>query len=113
MSGRFRVVVLGGYGNFGAVIAAAVAKIDGVAVVVAGRDGPRANEHAARIGATGARIDAREATLASELATLSPQLVISTAGPFQDQDHAVARASMGAGAHPSIRTPGLVPSPDS
>jgi len=89
MNGRFRVVVLGGYGNFGAVISRSVARIEGCETIVAGRDERRAD----------AVLDVHAPDFAARLAALSPHLVISTAGPFQGEDYGVARASIAAGSH--------------
>jgi hypothetical protein len=94
-----RAVVLGGYGNFGALISARLARDPACAVIVAGRDASKAREHADRIGAAAARIDTRDAALAAALAAEGAQLVISTAGPFQGQDYHVAKAAIDAGAH--------------
>jgi hypothetical protein len=94
-----KVVVLGGYGNFGAVIAAMLARDGRFDVVVAGRDAEAAARFATGIGATGARLDARDPQLRTQLANCSPDLVISTAGPFQGQDYGVARAVLACGAH--------------
>ena len=49
-------MVLGGYGNFGAIISARLARDPTCAVVVAGRDAKKAREHADRIGAAAACI---------------------------------------------------------
>jgi saccharopine dehydrogenase-like NADP-dependent oxidoreductase len=93
-----KVLVLGGYGNFGAVIAGMLSRDDAFEVIVAGRDGERAAALASRIGATSARIDARDPVLAARFAACAPALVISTAGPFQGQDYRVARAALATGA---------------
>jgi hypothetical protein len=94
-----RVVVLGGYGNFGARICRALAR-DGVEVVAASRHpyrGHRAAGFDASIGK--ARIDLSDSQLASNLRKLSPHIVIHCAGPFQAQDYRVAFATVEAGAH--------------
>jgi hypothetical protein len=93
------VVVLGGYGYFGTSIARALAASKDFDVVVAGRDEARAAALAGAIGARHARIDATDAALAARLADARANLVVNTVGPFQRRDHAVARASMEAGAH--------------
>jgi Saccharopine dehydrogenase NADP binding domain len=93
-----RVLVLGGYGNFGAVICAMLARDARFDVIVAGRDGEAAAQLAARIGATGARLDARDPELSARLSHWAPGVVISTAGPFQGQDYGVARAALACGA---------------
>src|SRR5258706_11334346 len=94
-----KVVVLGGYGNFGAVIAAMLARDARFQVIVAGRDGEAAAQFAARIGATGERMDAQDAELPVHLSQCGADLVISTAGPFQGQGYQVARAALACGAH--------------
>lgn len=94
-----RVLVLGGYGNFGARICRALAK-DSIDVIAAGRDPDRGHRAAlfdARIGK--ARIDVLDRRLPSALHELKPHIVIHCAGPFQGQDYQVASASLAAGAH--------------
>ncbi len=73
-------LILGGYGNFGARICRALAAECG---------------H----GARAARIDAASPQLAAELRAQGVDLVLHTAGPFQQQGYAVARAAAAAGAH--------------
>ena len=94
-----KTVVIGGYGNFGAHIAAKLVREGICEVIVAGRDGRKASEFADALGCDGAGIDTRSPELAARLAALRPDVVISTAGPFQGQDYRVARASLAAGAH--------------
>jgi saccharopine dehydrogenase-like NADP-dependent oxidoreductase len=94
-----KVLVLGGYGNFGAVIAALLARDARFEVIVAGRDAEAAAQAAARIGATSARMDAQDPGLPAQLGHCGPDLVISTAGPFQGQGYDVARAALACGAH--------------
>lgn len=94
-----RVLVLGGYGNFGARICRALAQRN-VEVIAAGRDPDRGHGEAAfgsRVGK--ARLDAFDADLASAVRTLSPHVVVHCVGPFQGQDYRVACASLAAGAH--------------
>ncbi|TCO42620.1 saccharopine dehydrogenase family protein [Dokdonella fugitiva] len=102
----FRIVVLGGYGLFGARIVRALAGDDGLELVVAGRDAAKAGALAAELDRGGARatieamaldIDARG--FGERLAALAPALVVHTAGPFQHRDYAVARAALALGAH--------------
>jgi hypothetical protein len=94
-----KVVVLGGYGNFGARISRALAGDAAVDLVVAGRDLARARAFAVPLGAGAAALDTTHAGLADQLASLGAQLVIHTAGPFQGQDYAVARAAVAAACH--------------
>lgn len=82
-------VVLGGYGNFGKLIVAALAADRDHRVIVAGRDAQRAS----------VVLDTRSSNLATELRRLGATVVIHTAGPFQGQDYAVPRACIEARAH--------------
>ncbi|HVJ36603.1 MAG TPA: saccharopine dehydrogenase NADP-binding domain-containing protein [Stenotrophomonas sp.] len=99
-----RILVLGGYGHFGARIVRALAAGDNVEVVVAGRsatlqgpaifaDLPRP----ARLHYTD--LDSTSPALDTELSCWRPALVIHTAGPFQGQGYEVAQACLRAGAH--------------
>ncbi|RSZ38266.1 MULTISPECIES: saccharopine dehydrogenase NADP-binding domain-containing protein [unclassified Variovorax] len=96
-----KTLVLGGYGNFGARISRALAGSPGIELLVAGRGARRATEFAASLGggATGVRIDVQAADFADTLRGLGVQLVIHTAGPFQNQDYRVPQAVAAAGAH--------------
>lgn len=95
----FRVLLLGGYGNFGAVIAERIAGIAGVAVIIAGRDAAKAEALARRLGAQAVRIDIDDQGLTNRLRNLGCKLVISTAGPFQGKAYRVPEAAIAAGAH--------------
>lgn len=94
-----RVLVLGGYGNFGARIARALAHNEAIDLVIAGRDAAKAKAVAASLDASAECVDAASPDLAERLASLGAQLVIHTAGPFQDQDYAVPLAAAAAGSH--------------
>ena len=101
----FRVVVLGGYGQFGGRIAQTLAGDDGIEVVVAGRDAARAAEVAAAIARECGRrvefaaIDVLSREIAPRLRQLEPSLVVHAGGPFPPRDHTVARAALSVGAH--------------
>lgn len=94
-----RVLVLGGYGNFGTRICRALAHDPAVEVLVAGRDAGRARELAGALGMQGLSLDASRGDLAERIRELRADIVVHTAGPFQAQDYAVARAAADAGAH--------------
>lgn len=95
-----RVLVLGGYGNFGARISRALAGNPGIELVVGGRDAARAQAFAAGLkSATGQAIDLHSPGFAKQLSAHQIGLVIHTAGPFQQQGYAVAKACSEAGAH--------------
>ena len=93
------VVILGGYGNFGRLIARALAGEAGIRLVIAGRDEVKAQTLARELGAEAARIDADDPQLAARLVAAGAKAVISTAGPFQGQDYRVAKAAIAARAH--------------
>lgn len=100
----YRIVVLGGYGQFGARIARWLAREEGCHVIVAGRRLGQAERLVADIARTGAaaglsalHLDAEAADFGSQLASLRANLLIHTAGPFNDPGYAVARACIEAG----------------
>jgi hypothetical protein len=102
MARPLKTLILGGYGNFGARIARALARHDGIQLVIAGRDAARAAALAASLGpyASPLAIDLDdEARLADTLREHGVELLIHTAGPFQERDHGVARAAARAAAH--------------
>jgi saccharopine dehydrogenase-like NADP-dependent oxidoreductase len=97
----FRVLVLGGYGHFGARIVRALARDPAIALLVGGR---RPEQAAALVGETGGRasavhVDHASRDFAARVAALAPALVVHTSGPFQGQGYHVARAAIDAGAH--------------
>lgn len=90
-----RVLILGGYGNFGGYIARSLASQPDIVLVIAGRSADRALALANSLSATNAAkscaFDIRR-SLDDALRELSPDMVIHTVGPFQGQDYAVAEA---------------------
>lgn len=96
-----KVMVLGGYGNFGARISRALGGDDRIELMVAGRDGRRAAAFAAELSdrAQGVAVDMHSAGFAQVLQDHGVGLLIHAAGPFQGQDYAVARACAQAGVH--------------
>lgn len=96
-----RVALLGGYGNFGAHIARALAGDPGIELVICGRDLAKAERCADALNAANpaqaAIVDIDDP--ASALAAIAPDLVIHTVGPFQRQDYRVPEAAIACGAH--------------
>jgi len=96
-----RVLVLGGYGNFGGYVCRALAADARIQLIVAGRNLARARVFADELGASNpaeaAAIDI--ADLDAAMAACRPGLVIHTVGPFQSQDYRVAEAAIACGAH--------------
>lgn len=96
-----RVLVLGGYGNFGGYVCRALAGDERLRLIVAGRNRAKAEEFARSLGSA----NPAEAEVvdigdpAAAIAACRPDLVIHTVGPFQTQDYRVARAAIACGAH--------------
>lgn len=98
----YRVVVLGGFGHFGARIVRALAATAQLQVIAAGR---HPGDVAARwpdvapgrISCCRLDIDAND--FAAQLAATAADAVVHTAGPFQGQDYAVAHTCLQAGMH--------------
>ncbi len=96
-----KTLVLGGYGNFGARIVRALAASFFIELLIGGRDQGRADALALEVGvgARGVAVDWTSPNFAQDLQALGIELLIHTAGPFQQQDYHVARAAAQAGAH--------------
>ena len=100
----FRIVVLGGYGNFGGRICRALATEKAIWLGVAGRDAARASGFVCELGTPAATcepisIDHDGQDFSAVLAARRPDLVIHTSGPFQRQSYHVAEAAIATGAH--------------
>lgn len=94
-----RVLILGGYGYFGGLIARMLALEENIEVVVAGRDGAKAQAFAESIGAFWMALDVEKEDFPEALKVAAPQLVIHTGGPFQERGYGVARACIAQGCH--------------
>jgi len=92
-----KVLILGGYGNFGKRISTQLAKA-GVQIIIAGRDANKATKLASELGAEGVAFDVNK-DLAKQLKILKPKVVINTCGPFQNADYSVAKTCIDAGVH--------------
>jgi NAD(P)-dependent dehydrogenase (short-subunit alcohol dehydrogenase family) len=91
-----RILVIGGYGGFGARLSRRLAAA-GHSVTVAGRSAEKARAFAAGLpNAEGIAAD-RQGDLAPLLAAHQPDLVIDAAGPFQGGDYRVPLACIAAG----------------
>ncbi|MDP2033674.1 MAG: saccharopine dehydrogenase NADP-binding domain-containing protein [Polaromonas sp.] len=96
-----KTLVLGGYGNFGARICQALAGDARIELLVGGRDLHRAQSLALTLprGVQAVALDHTAGDFGQRLQELGIALLIHTAGPFQQQDYAVAQAAAAAGAH--------------
>ena len=97
-----RILIIGGYGNFGSYIARALAGDRNIALLIGGRSKTKADAFAAELRAvnpaTGCTLDI-DGDIGARLGEIAPDIVIHTTGPFQLQDHRVARAAIAAAAH--------------
>jgi saccharopine dehydrogenase-like NADP-dependent oxidoreductase len=100
-----KILVLGGYGNFGARISRALCADPAIQLLIGGRSAHAAQAFAQALGgseankATGIAIDHTAPDFAQRLRALGVELLIHTAGPFQAQGYEVALAAAAAGAH--------------
>ncbi len=93
-----KILILGGYGAFGARLSRRLAG-DGFGILVAGRNLEAAKALASRLpNATALQAD-RNGDIAAVLDEHRPFLLIDAAGPFQKSDDRVARACVRAGVH--------------
>lgn len=86
-----RVLIIGGYGNFGSFIATRLAREPDLKVIVAGRSAQKAQEFAGTIHAEWAAVDI-EKDIDASIQALKPDILIHTSGPFQGQGYSVAEA---------------------
>jgi predicted dinucleotide-binding enzyme len=99
-----RILIVGGYGTFGARVAERLARESNIEIVIAGRSDDKAAQYAELLAARAkarvshARLDASRASR-DQLAALSPTVTINASGPFQDQGYALARACIDARSH--------------
>lgn len=97
-----RVLIIGGYGNFGSFITKTLAEDERIQIIIAGRSPDKAQNLAQEINAAHqpeyARIDINE-DITDALAAIKPDIVVHTSGPFQKQSYDVAQACIAAGAH--------------
>ena len=100
-AGGHRIVVLGGYGHFGARICRGLTRNCDAELVVAGRSRVRADalvEELRQIDPTrtirSAVLDHSASGFESDLGTLEPSIVVHAAGPYQGQNYRVAEACL-------------------
>jgi saccharopine dehydrogenase-like NADP-dependent oxidoreductase len=96
------VLVLGGYGFFGHRISASLAADPAIRLLVGGRRRDRALETVQQLGLGNEHalaIDANHSDFERRLKESGAEILIHTAGPFQQQDYRVARAAIEAGCH--------------
>lgn len=97
-----RVLIIGGYGNFGRFIARMLGREANIQLIISGR-----NENKAKALVT--ELDAKNTPetaildidhgLEQSLATTKPDIVVHTSGPYQGQSYKVAQACINQGCH--------------
>lgn len=92
-----RVLVLGGYGGFGARISRRLAAA-GYEVLVSGRSVRRAQDFCRSLPGT-VPLEFDRADIAAALKEVRPWLVVDASGPFQAMNYAVPQACIAAGVH--------------
>ncbi|KZN65908.1 hypothetical protein N473_10090 [Pseudoalteromonas luteoviolacea CPMOR-1] len=99
-----KVIILGGYGNFGRRIAESLKHHD-ITLVIAGRSKAKAQQCIERLMPNAQaviepwQIDIHANDFAKQLADQVPFMVIHTSGPYQGQGYTVPNACIEAGAH--------------
>lgn len=93
-----KILVIGGYGNFGRFISEQLTKTPGLDVIIAGRSLEKAQELANSSNAQAIYLDITK-NIYSSLATIKPKIVIHTSGPYQSQNYDVAKACIACGSH--------------
>ena len=95
-----KVLILGGYGNFGKRIAGLLTR-KGIAVIIAGRDGAKATGLAKALppGLADVAVFDAKSDLLPQLTKLKSPIVINTCGPFQNANYSIARACIAACVH--------------
>ena len=98
-----RVLVIGGYGNFGSIVCRHLAMMPGVDLVISGRAPRKLQGKVNELKAQSGNVceswcgDAMGPGFKSVLGSMNIQLVIHTGGPFQGQSYAVAESCIDAG----------------
>ena len=101
-----KILVLGGYGNFGRLICEHLANRQDIELIIGGRNEAKANQFIASLKKRRAKcectafiLDIFSERFAQALSVLKPFIVIHTSGPFQGQDYYVPKACVEAGSH--------------
>ncbi|ROM87594.1 saccharopine dehydrogenase NADP-binding domain-containing protein [Pseudomonas sp. WP18] len=100
-----RVMVIGGYGNFGSIVCRHLIVTPGIEVVISGRDPDKLLRKADELKAQSGNVcerwcgDAMGEGFSTVLGEMNIDLVIHTGGPFQGQSYRIAQSCIEAGVH--------------
>lgn len=92
-----KIMVLGGYGNFGKIISEKLSKKNSVSLIIAGRDLTKAQELAKTLSKDGnyiegVKLDSESENFSKILQEYSPKILINCVGPYTDETYKIARA---------------------
>lgn len=93
-----RVLIIGGYGNFGTFTVRRLSRERGLNLIVAGRSGQKARALAKQLNVDWRRVDILDG-FEKQLKNIKPDILIHTSGPFQEQAYDVAEACIRNGVH--------------
>lgn len=97
-----RVLIIGGYGNFGQRIAKQLATESTIQLIIAGRNMEKAQALSSKLKAYHsveyAQLDIFK-HLSETLSKIKPDIVVHTSGPYQEQGYDVAQACIQQGCH--------------
>ena len=100
---KTRVLILGGYGNFGGRIAELLLRSSGIQIIIAGRSAQKCTDFVKAHAIAASPPEMVTMDIATDLTRvlkeISPHIVIHTSGPFQMQGYGVAQACIAAGVH--------------
>lgn len=98
-----RVLIIGGYGNFGRFITKKLVLEEHLHIIIAGRSLQKAEgfiqEFETQDKLEAVFLDIYQADMYERLVRIKPDIVIHTSGPFQNQNYNVAKACMACGSH--------------
>lgn len=101
---KARIVIIGGYGAFGARLVERLSANADFELVIAGRNHAKATTFCDKLRTTAvaklsaASLDATTCT-PQKISQLNANIVVNASGPFQDQSYRVADSAISAGAH--------------
>jgi len=103
MASLTRVLVIGGYGNFGSYICRSLAPHPHIQLIIAGRNLTKCKDFAAGLTEATHPPESVQLDITQDMTqafkAAAPALVIHTSGPFQTQSYAVAKACLAANCH--------------
>ncbi len=94
-----RILIIGGYGNFGSYISKELATEEDLHIIIAGRTESKCKAYAKKLGHVEYAVLDIHHDFKKSLHILKPDIVIHTSGPFQGQGYDVAKSCIEYGCH--------------